>query len=193
MYTLINGSHRNNDANTYYFLNILKDYLSDCTLYNLTNNNYNEILKNIMEKETIILAFPLYVDSPPSKVVAFLDYFYDNNIVLNKKLYVIINCGFKEAKHNITALNIIKNWANKQGITYQGSLLIGSGEIIGKKKHKIISSKALKKLKRFSICIMNNKKTNDEETTINYLNNYLFCIIGNIFWKRKIKKNLLNK
>ena len=59
------------------------------------HHSYKDILNNVDISEIIILAFPLYVDSPNTITLKFLDYIYDNQINLaNKSIYVIINCGF---------------------------------------------------------------------------------------------------
>lgn len=194
IYTLINGSQKVKNSNSKYFIDYISNYLNDYVIFDLKHNNYKDIFNCIKNSNIIVLVFPLYVDSPNSLTLNFLDYIYDNNINLNnKKLYVVINCGFKEGKHNITALNIIKNWCIKVNITYQGSILIGAGEIVGKKSYKFISYSALNKLKKFSNCIKNNKKSNDIITSIDLINSKLYCVLANISWNKKCKKNKLSK
>ena len=117
---------------------------------------------------------------------------YDNNIG-NKDLYVIINCGFKEGEHCITALNIIKNWCNKLNINYKGSILIGAGEIVGKPEYKFITRKARKKLKEFSLYIKDKKRSNDIITSMDLLNNRTYCFLANKKKKKKAKRNKLSK
>ena len=137
MYTLINGSPKIQKSNSLYFLNIIKTKLNDFNLVELKNNSYQEIYNNIKKSEVIVLAFPLYVDSPSSITLSFLDYLIDNKLSLeNKLVYVIVNCGFRESKHNVTAINIIKNCCKKLGAIYYGGILIGAGEVVGKEKYK---------------------------------------------------------
>lgn len=194
MYTLINGSQKTKISNSRYFLDYISNYLNDYNTYDLINHNFNDIVNSITKSNTIILAFPLYVDSPNSLTLKLLDYIYDNNINLsNKKLYVIINCGFKEGIHNITALNIIKNWANKVKVNYCGSILIGAGEIVGKKEYSYITRIAKNKLKKFSKAIKDKQITKDTITTMDLLTNKMYCILANISWNKKAKKNNLTK
>ena len=153
-----------------------------------------DIIKSITKADTIVLAFPLYEDSPNSLTLKLLDYIYDNKINLsNKELYVIINCGFREGTHNITALNIIKNWANKVNIDFCGSILVGAGEIVGKKKFSYITSIAINKLKKFSKCIKNNSYTKDIITTMDLLTNRMYIMFANASWTKQGKKNKLSK
>ena len=194
MYTLINGSQKNHKSNSRYFLDYISKYLDDYTIYNLKYDDFNNIIDSIINTDTIIIAFPLYVDSPNSLTLKLLDYIYDTNIDLsNKKLYVIINCGFREGIHNITALNIIKNWTSKVNICYSGSILIGAGEIVGKEKYSYITSIATNKLKKFSKCIKKNKNIKDIITTIDLLTNRLYCMFANSSWTKKGKINNLTK
>ena len=194
MYTLINGSQKNHSSNSRYFLDYISNYLEDYNTYDLKNHDFMDIIKSITKANTIVLAFPLYEDSPNSLTLKLLDYIYDNKINLsNKELYVIINCGFREGTHNITALNIIKNWANKVNIEYKGAILIGAGEIVGKKKFSYITSIAINKLKKFSKCIKNNSYTKDIITTMDLLTNRLYIMFANASWNKQGKNNNLSK
>jgi len=194
MYTLINGSPKPINSNSGYFLKIINSTIEDSNIYNLRKDKYENILENINKSDVIILAFPLYADSPSSITLSFLDYIIDNKInIKNKLIYVVINCGFKEGEQNITALNIIKRWCSKVEGIFMGSILIGAGEITGKEKNKIISKKVIKNIKKFSNNIKLKEKSGDIITTMDFLNNKLYCYIANIFWNKKGKKNNLNK
>ena len=193
MYTLINGSSKLGISNSGNFLNYISDYLDEYIIYNIRKDNFEDIIKSLNMSDTIVLAFPLYVDSPNTHTLKLLDYMYDNNIGRNKNLYIIINCGFREGKQNITALNIIKNWCNKLGINFMGSILIGAGEIVGKDAYKFITRKARKKLKEFSLCIKDKKRSNDIITSMDLLNNKVYCFLANTSWNKKARKYKLTK
>ena len=194
MYTLINGTQKNKQSNSRYFLEYISNYLHDYNIYDLKYSDFSEVIDSIVKSDTIVLAFPLYVDSPNCLTLKLLDYLYDNNIDLsNKSLYVIINCGFKEGTHNITALNIIKNWSSKININYSGSILIGAGEVVGKKHYSYITSIAMSKLKKFSKCIKDKKISKDIITTMDLLTNRIYCMFANSSWTKQGKENNLTK
>ena len=194
MYTLISGSPKVVSSNSLYFLNIIKEKIGSHVLYELKKDNYSDIIDNIKLSHTIVLAFPLYVDSPTSITLKFLDYIIDNKInIEGKNIYVVINCGFREGEQNITACNVIKRWCEKTKCVYKGSIMIGAGEIVGKSQYKFISKKALKKLNEFSSCIINRGKCSDIVTTMDYLNNKIYCYMANSSWTKKCKKNKLSK
>ena len=194
MYTLINGSQKNKKSNSQTFLEYVSEYLDEYNIYNLNNSKYEDVINNTSISSAIVLAFPLYADSPTSLMLSFLDYIYDLRIKLkNISVYAIINCGFLEGEQNITANNIIKNWCIKVGADYKGSILIGAGEIVGNKNFRFISKNAYKELRKFSICVNEDKECGNIITTMDILNNKLYCMLANHSWTKKGKKNKLNK
>ena len=194
MYTLINGSPKINKSNSGYFLDTITKTLDKYNLFELKKDSYETIIDSINKSDTIVLAFPLYVDSPPSKVLSLLDYIIDNKInIKNKLIYVIVNCGFREGIQNKTAVDIIKLWCKKTNAKYMSSIQIGAGEIIGNKKYKIMSTTARRKLKKFSKIIKNKQKHSDIITTVDYLTNKTFCYVANIFWNKNAKTNNLTE
>lgn len=193
MYTLINGSPKPQISNSLHFLKMISPLIDNAQLFDLRKNKYKEILDSVQKSEVIILAFPLYVDSPTSLMLEFLDYIIDNNINFKDKLvYVIINCGFRDGKQNITATNIIKRWCEKVGAIYGCSIQIGAGEIVGKNKFKFVSRKALKKIKEFSNIIKEKRQSTDIITTMDFINDKLYCYLANISWQKSGKKHSLS-
>lgn len=194
MYTIINGSPKINKSNSACFLEIITKSLDDYNLFELKKDSYEKVIDSINKSDTIVLAFPLYVDSPPTKVLSLLDYIIDNKINLkNKLIYIVVNCGFREGIQNKTAVDIVKLWCKKTNATYMSSIQIGAGEIIGNKKYKLLSITAIRKLKKFSKIIKRKQKYSDIITTVNYLNNKTFCYVANIFWNKNAKTNNLSE
>ena len=194
MYTLISGSPKIKPSNSMYFLNKIKLFLDEYSIFELKKHNYEEIITSIKDSNVVILAFPLYVDSPTSITLDFLDYIIDNNIdFTGKNVYSIINCGFRDANQNDRAAAIISSWCKKVSAKYSGSLLIGAGEVIGNKKYKYITTKAHQKLNKFGKIIKNIELTKDITTTVDFLNDKMFCFFANIFWTKDGKKFKLTK
>ena len=193
MYTLISGSPKPIASNSLNFLKIIGSSIDNYNMFELKKKSYQEITQNIALSEAVIFAFPLYVDSPTSITLEFLDYIIDKQIKLdNKIIYLIINCGFREGFQNITAVNIMKRWCEKVNAIYGGSILIGAGEIVGKEKYKFVSSKALKKLKDFTDIVKSKQKCNEIITTMDLINNKLYCYLANLSWIKKGKINSLS-
>lgn len=192
MFTLICGSPKAKNSNSMYFLNKINKNLNNYNIFELKASNVEDIILSIKNSDAIVLAFPLYVDSPSSITLELLDYIFDNNISMeNKIIYSIINCGFREGKQNIAACEIIKRWCYKVGATYGCSIMIGAGEIVGKQKFKFISNRALKDLNKFSSAVNKKQTHSDIITTMDLFNNKMYCFVANLSWKKKGKKNNL--
>lgn len=190
MILYINGSPRLENSNSNYFLNKIKDKEKIKYIY---RDRFKDILTNINKIDTLVFAFPLYVDSPPSKVIEFMEYIKNNDINLeNKNIYTIINCGFFEACQNDTASIIFKNFAINNKAVYKGTFNIGAGEIIGKcekkKLYKLVSIPFLYKIKKFKTSIYNNKEI-IVNTTIKPMTKRLYIYLANINWKRQMIEN----
>lgn len=193
MFTLINGSPRNNRSNSKYFLSFIEQKLDNYNLFYINKDKFCTILDSISISDAIVFSFPLYVDSEPSSLLSFMDYIIDNNIdISNKKVYAVVNCGFLEGEQNITAIEIIKRWCYKTNTIYSGSILIGAGEIVGKKKYQLITKKALKKLNIFAENVLNQKEFDDILTTMSFMNPRLYCTLANISWAKNGRKNGLS-
>lgn len=193
MFTLINGSPRNNKSNSKYFLSFIEQKLDNYILFYINKDKFCTILDSISISDAIVFSFPLYVDSEPSSLLSFMDYIIDNNIdISNKKVYAVVNCGFLEGEQNITAIEIIKRWCYKTNTIYSGSILIGAGEIVGKKKYQLITKKALKELNIFAENVLNQKKFDDIITTMSFMNPRLYCTLANISWAKNGRKNGLS-
>lgn len=190
MILYINGSPKLKNSNSEFFLSKISK--NDKFFY-VYKDKFSKILKDIENVDTIVFSFPLYVDSPPNKVIELFEYIYDNKInIKNKKIYTIINCGFWEALHNKTASLIVENFAINNNARYMGSFNIGAGEIIGKceykKIYKLISIPFLFKIKKFKTHIFNNKKIM-LATTIKPMTKKIYIYLANLSWKNKMIKN----
>ena len=88
MYTIINGSPKTKMSNSKYFLNCISEYLEEYVMYDLKLDRYKDILDNIKLSDTVVIAFPLYVDCPNYLTLKFLDYIIDNDIDFASKRVV---------------------------------------------------------------------------------------------------------
>ena len=190
MILYINGSPKLKNSNSDFFLNKIN---KKAKIFYVYKDKFNKILKDIMDADTIVFSFPLYVDAPTNKIIELFEYIQDNKIdIKNKMIYTIINCGFWEAKHNKTASLIMEEFAINNKAKYMGTFNIGAGEIIGKcgkkKIYKIISIPFLFKIRKFKRCIFNSKKVN-LKTTIRPMTKRLYIYLANCSWKSKMIKN----
>jgi multimeric flavodoxin WrbA len=84
--------------------------------------------------DLIVPAFPLYVDSLPALVTQALEVLYAGRRDLiesgTRRIFPIVNNGFPEAYQNAPALAICRNFAEKTGMIWAGSLALGAGEAL---------------------------------------------------------------
>jgi multimeric flavodoxin WrbA len=93
----------------------------------------NEIMDEILSCDSLIFAFPLYVDAIPShllKVLVNLSSYAISHGKKNILIYAIVNCGFYEGKQNEIAIEIMKHWAEKTGFIWGQGLGIGAGGML---------------------------------------------------------------
>ena len=69
MFTLINGSPRNNRSNSKYFLSFIEQKLDNYNLFYINKDKFCNILDSISISDAIVFSFPLYVDSEPSSLL----------------------------------------------------------------------------------------------------------------------------
>ncbi len=96
------------------------------------------LLATICEADLVILAFPLYVDTLPSPVLAFLE-----QLARYRKIHkgdkfphfvALVNCGFPEASQNENALAVCAQFAQEAGFVWGGGIALGGGNGLGSKE-----------------------------------------------------------
>ena len=199
---MIDGSTKVSKSNSEYFLNILSDFIEskDIVKYKLSKKvDYEDIIKEINTIDTLVFAFPLYVDSLPSHVLEFLimleENFKDN--LKGVSVYVIANCGFYEGKQNKIALNIMKCWCKKMNIKWAQGIGIGAGEMMGGLRNvpmgKGPNTNLGLALDNLAKNINENKSGDDIFTTPSMFPRFAFRLAANRFWISKANRNGLKK
>lgn len=91
----------------------------------------NALLQAVDRAGLFILAFPLYVDSLPYLAVEALERIAAHRQTIpappTAMFLAIANCGFPEAHHNRTALDICEEFAAAASMTWAGGLALGAG------------------------------------------------------------------
>ena len=98
------------------------------------SRDIKDLLPRLTEADAVCISFPLYVDSLPSHVTAFLtaaeNYFCCRNIHPGFRLYAIANNGFIEGSQNSPALNMLRAWCERTGMIWSGGIGIGGGTML---------------------------------------------------------------
>jgi len=93
-----------------------------------------EFLQAVDQADTLVLAFPLYVDSLPYLATLALERIAAHRQTQAEpapgSFLAIANCGFPEVAHNATAIAICKQFSEEAGYAWAGGLALGMGGAI---------------------------------------------------------------
>lgn len=158
-----------------------------------------EEMKNLVECDALVFAFPLYVDGIPSHLLNCLAKLESFLLTLNKKeikVYSLVNCGFYEGNQNKLAIEIMENWCIKSGLQWGQGVGIGAGGMLPSLKNVPIGNGPKKSLEKALKQIANNilKSTSEENIfiTANFPRvGYKFAVERG--WRQSIKANGLKR
>jgi hypothetical protein len=98
-----------------------------------------ELLSLVGQADLVVPAFPLYIDSLPALVTKALEVLsagggdrmgFGKGSGTRRRLFPIVNNGFPEPYQNAPALAICRDFAEKTGMIWAGSLALGAGEAL---------------------------------------------------------------
>ena len=132
---LLNGSPRGARANSRIVLDALRSRMGEGHEYRLVETMTGTADSDDLEVDFIVLAFPLYIDSLHSRLLAWLMSYEalrrQAGAAGRVGMIAVANCGFKEGVQTKTALDIVAHFCSRAGIEWRGGLGIGTGEMIG--------------------------------------------------------------
>ncbi|MGL4343583.1 MAG: hypothetical protein ACRCTE_00145 [Cellulosilyticaceae bacterium] len=137
----LNGSPRTQNSTSDYLLSIIEKNL--CGQYMLesyhiaslrTDKKQTEALNALTNSDTILLAFPLYVDSLPSHLIAFLQLWETRLHTIQTKpsphLFVLSHNGFIEGSQNQHAIDILRHFCSRTPMTWGLGIGLGGSEFM---------------------------------------------------------------
>ena len=109
----INGSPKKYFSASGYFLKLQSVFVKGQSVSVKLRNksNHQKVLEQLADADAVVFSMPLYVDGPPSHILAFLqdmeDFFKEHSLSL--KIYIISNNGFIEGKQNTPLFSVMEN------------------------------------------------------------------------------------
>ena len=138
MITAIDGSPKPKDSNSGKYLNaVTKQLESEHTVktYSIAISPLSEdAITAIMQSDILLFAFPLYVDGIPANMLnqmIILERAFHERNHMDTIVYVIVNNGFYEGEQNVNAIEMVKHFCKRAGITFGQGIGIGTGEMQG--------------------------------------------------------------
>lgn len=191
MITLLNGSPKAGKSNTEWVLHRLEERLEGCAFLSAREIN-PETFRTLCAADTVILGFPLYVDSIPSHLLRFLLEWEKTAKTGDKvkqcRLYAVSQCGFFEGEQNRWALKQIGHFADRAGLIWGGGIGIGGGMALPQLPEGLRKSaeKALSDL--VEAIGMENPLPEDRFVCLD-MPRLLYRASGSMGWKAQAKKN----
>lgn len=201
---MINGSPKLGKSNSSILLTALEGLISnehEIARYSLnkrplTPEQYSELCR----MDTLILAFPLYVDGIPShlfRMLVALEKYMKSERQHDIYVYVMVNNGFYEGKQNHIAIEIIKNWCARSGLHFGQAIGQGAGEMMGLIEKIPLGHGPLKNLGNAMLALADNIQTHSsgESVLINpSFPRFAWRFMGtHSFWNATAKKNGLKR
>lgn len=127
----INGSPKKYFSASGYFLKLQSVFVKGQSVSVKLRNksNHQKVLEQLADADAVVFSMPLYVDGPPSHILAFLqdmeDFFREHSLSL--KIYIISNNGFIEGKQNTPLFSVMENFCMRSNIQWCGGIGIGGG------------------------------------------------------------------
>ena len=145
--------------------------------------------------DSLVFAFPLYVDGIPShllRCLTELELFFKQKEKREITVYVLINCGFYEGRQNVLALEMMENWCIKSGLLWGQGIGIGAGGMLlsvinvpvghGPKKNLGTALQILSKN-------MIEKKSDKNLLITPNIPRFLYKFMAEFGWRKQIKVN----
>lgn len=197
--TLINGSPKIKNSASKSILSALKSLLpddADIKEFKINNSQLTEdYLKDIVNNDVLIFAFPLYWDGIPSHLINCLDQLETSfNKVETKKItvYSLVNCGFYEGHQCNIALEMMKNWCTKSKLEWGQGIGIGGGGMLASFKGDPIIQGPMKNLWDALKIMAENISIPHEMNNLYTVPNFarvLYAMGGNMGWRKQAKEN----
>ena len=202
---IINGSPKVKDSTSSMFISKVEEISgTKSTVYQaiklMRQDDISVELADIMNANSLLFVFPLYVDSLPAPLIKILTMIEHAATNLSgqtlPKVYAICNCGFYEAKHNFLALDIIKNFCARAGMTWGYGIGIGGGGFVSSQSQNMSKGPATDVYAALcELCAMMQSGGTREQNVFAApkIPRFLYKLGGNIGWPQLAKKYGLTK
>lgn len=146
---ILNGSPRISKSNSKRYAELFIQYCHKrCDYFSILQSNHFQLRQKMEEYDDVLLVFPLYVDSLPVGLLAFLKYLEENPPQNKPVISILINCGFLEYQQNEVAVAMIRFFCQQCGYTLGSVLMLGGGEAILGTPFKLWAVWSIRKLAR---------------------------------------------
>lgn len=191
-------------SNSSLMLQVLEPLINagnEITHYNISKKPLaKEQCIELCKMDTLIIAFPLYIDAIPShlfRMLVTLEEYMKTEREKDIYVYAIVNNGFFEGQQNHVALEIVKNWCIRCGLHFGQGIGQGAGEMMDFIENVPLGHGPLKNLGRNMEILADNINLRRMGSYILFSPNFPRFAwrfsATHFFWNKTAKKNGLRK
>ncbi len=162
----------------------------------LTKQTTGEAFAAMAAADAMIVVFPLYIFCLPGITMRFLQRYGEYAAKLPERrqtaVYSVVNCGFPEPEINEEASRVIGRFAKAVGARYGFGILIGGGGMVAMSVSPVkkMMVKFQEACKRIQAEIKSGTCEPAKSVCLRiHFPSRLYLFMGNIGWKRWIRKN----
>jgi multimeric flavodoxin WrbA len=158
---------------------------------------WRELLDRCHDADILALSAPLYVDSLPSELMAWMETMGEKGeeMMNGKRFIAMVQCGFPDVGQTAVAIDILKNFSDRMGYGWIGALQMPMGPVIDGKTLSEVKGAARHAIKALDLVVAslaNGKEVPPEaliEMQIKPLPVFLYLMLANRMWRRRAKEN----
>lgn len=153
-----------------------------------------DMFVELLQEETLLIAFPLYVDSLPAPLIEILTRIEEAAASVKNKprVYALCNCGFYEGSQCKLALDMARHFAARIGCPWGGGIGIGCGGMLSMRKDDLSRGPmAPVYAGMLDICdAIRDQSALKEDLLISpSFPRFFYRMAGNMSWRRMARKN----
>ena len=187
MIALINASPKAAGSTTEKLLALLQERLAGEETRLLSTRQSFEMLAAC---DTLVIAFPLYVDGLPSHLLRYLEA-YAAALPEPKRVYALAHCGFYEGRQCQLALEMVGHFCVRANLTYAGGAALGAALLMGTLPAGL-TAPLTQALDALSQAIKSGQALLPERMVQPKLPRRMYIWAGNAMWRGEAKRNGLS-
>lgn len=200
----VNGSPKSKDSASSMFIKQIESMIgSEISVYQavqlIRQKDISPMLADILKAEALLFVFPLYVDSLPApliKALTLLESAAKSAGHPLPKVYAVCNCGFFEAEQNFLALDMMKNFCERAGLSWSFGIGVGGGGMVSAMSKNMAEGPAANvhaALRRLGDAISCGNLSSQNIFVTPKFPRALYQFGGNMGWRRMARANKVGK